>query len=187
MNGYNKINGDYAGDNSHLLNDVLKGAWGCASCALIGGSRQSPSIRGASDCRCMTLWSRPDLSFSTPSAWTGTFQPITCCAASTPLSISRYPHHPGRALQPHGPPSINPELMIRMLLVGPPLRDPLRHAAGLELGVPAPLKRPRKGRPITQLRYAKAPHYSYKPCDVSYKPCDVILASSTERLTSCRR
>jgi Transposase domain (DUF772) len=59
-----------------------------------------------------------DLSFSTPSAWTGTFQPITCCAASTPLSISRYPHHPGRALQPHGPPSINPELMIRMLLVG---------------------------------------------------------------------
>jgi beta-glucosidase len=27
MSGYNKINGNYAGDNSHLLNDVLKGAW----------------------------------------------------------------------------------------------------------------------------------------------------------------
>jgi len=28
MSGYNKINGEYAGGNSHLLNDVLKGAWG---------------------------------------------------------------------------------------------------------------------------------------------------------------
>ena len=28
MTGYNKINGDYAGGNHHLLNDVLKGAWG---------------------------------------------------------------------------------------------------------------------------------------------------------------
>ncbi len=28
MTGYNKINGEYAGGNSHLLNDVLKGAWG---------------------------------------------------------------------------------------------------------------------------------------------------------------
>jgi beta-glucosidase len=28
MGGYNKINGEYAGGNAHLLNDVLKGAWG---------------------------------------------------------------------------------------------------------------------------------------------------------------
>jgi beta-glucosidase len=28
MSGYNKINGEYAGGNNHLLNDVLKGAWG---------------------------------------------------------------------------------------------------------------------------------------------------------------
>ena len=28
MTGYNKINGEYAGGNAHLLNDVLKGAWG---------------------------------------------------------------------------------------------------------------------------------------------------------------
>src|SRR6516164_2794868 len=28
MTGYNKINGDYAGGNSVLINDVLKGAWG---------------------------------------------------------------------------------------------------------------------------------------------------------------
>jgi beta-glucosidase len=28
MTGYNKINGDYAGINSVLINDVLKGAWG---------------------------------------------------------------------------------------------------------------------------------------------------------------
>src|SRR5215469_1818884 len=28
MSGYNKINGEYAGGNSHLLSDVLKGAWG---------------------------------------------------------------------------------------------------------------------------------------------------------------
>ncbi|MDX1885411.1 beta-glucosidase [Mycolicibacterium sp. 120270] len=28
MTGYNKINGHYAGGNHHLLNDVLKGAWG---------------------------------------------------------------------------------------------------------------------------------------------------------------
>jgi beta-glucosidase len=28
MTGYNKINGDYAGANSVLINDVLKGAWG---------------------------------------------------------------------------------------------------------------------------------------------------------------
>lgn len=27
MSGYNKINGEYAGGNAHLLNDVLKGAW----------------------------------------------------------------------------------------------------------------------------------------------------------------
>jgi beta-glucosidase len=28
MTGYNKINGEYAGGNQHLLNEVLKGAWG---------------------------------------------------------------------------------------------------------------------------------------------------------------
>ena len=28
MSSYNKINGDYASGNDHLLNDVLKGAWG---------------------------------------------------------------------------------------------------------------------------------------------------------------
>ena len=28
MSGYNKINGEYAGGNDHLLNGVLKGAWG---------------------------------------------------------------------------------------------------------------------------------------------------------------
>ena len=28
MSGYNKINGEYAGGNNYLLNDVLKGAWG---------------------------------------------------------------------------------------------------------------------------------------------------------------
>lgn len=28
MSGYNKINGEYAGGNRHLLNDVLKDAWG---------------------------------------------------------------------------------------------------------------------------------------------------------------
>ena len=28
MTGYNKINGEYAGGNRHLLNEVLKGAWG---------------------------------------------------------------------------------------------------------------------------------------------------------------
>ena len=28
MGGYNKINGEYAGGNHHLLNEVLKGAWG---------------------------------------------------------------------------------------------------------------------------------------------------------------
>src|SRR5499433_979758 len=28
MSGYNKINGEYAGGNQHLLNDVLKDAWG---------------------------------------------------------------------------------------------------------------------------------------------------------------
>jgi beta-glucosidase len=28
MSGYNKINGEYAGGNTHLLNDVLKDAWG---------------------------------------------------------------------------------------------------------------------------------------------------------------
>jgi beta-glucosidase len=28
MSGYNKINGEYASGNNHLLNDVLKGAWG---------------------------------------------------------------------------------------------------------------------------------------------------------------
>jgi beta-glucosidase len=28
MSGYNKINGEYAGGNNHLLNEVLKGAWG---------------------------------------------------------------------------------------------------------------------------------------------------------------
>jgi beta-glucosidase len=28
MTGYNKVNGEYAGGNPHLLNDVLKGAWG---------------------------------------------------------------------------------------------------------------------------------------------------------------
>lgn len=28
MSGYNKINGEYASGNHHLLNDVLKGAWG---------------------------------------------------------------------------------------------------------------------------------------------------------------
>src|SRR5690606_3115717 len=28
MTGYNKINGEYAGGNHHLLNEVLKGAWG---------------------------------------------------------------------------------------------------------------------------------------------------------------
>jgi beta-glucosidase len=28
MSGYNKINGEYAGGNQHLLNEVLKGAWG---------------------------------------------------------------------------------------------------------------------------------------------------------------
>jgi beta-glucosidase len=28
MTGYNKVNGDYAGDNAVLLQDVLKGAWG---------------------------------------------------------------------------------------------------------------------------------------------------------------
>ncbi len=28
MSGYNKVNGTYASGNSHLLNDVLKGAWG---------------------------------------------------------------------------------------------------------------------------------------------------------------
>ncbi|NYE18977.1 beta-glucosidase [Microbacterium immunditiarum] len=28
MSGYNKINGEYAGGNGHLLNEVLKGAWG---------------------------------------------------------------------------------------------------------------------------------------------------------------
>jgi beta-glucosidase len=27
MSGYNKINGEYAGGNNHLLNDILKGAW----------------------------------------------------------------------------------------------------------------------------------------------------------------
>ncbi len=30
MTGYNKINGNYAGDNSVLIQDVLKGAWGYA-------------------------------------------------------------------------------------------------------------------------------------------------------------
>lgn len=28
MAAYNKVNGDYAAGNDHLLNDVLKGAWG---------------------------------------------------------------------------------------------------------------------------------------------------------------
>jgi beta-glucosidase len=28
MSAYNKINGDYAGGNNHLLNEVLKGSWG---------------------------------------------------------------------------------------------------------------------------------------------------------------
>ncbi|HEU4618952.1 MAG TPA: beta-glucosidase [Gammaproteobacteria bacterium] len=28
MSGYNKVNGEYASGNAHLLNDVLKGAWG---------------------------------------------------------------------------------------------------------------------------------------------------------------
>jgi beta-glucosidase len=28
MSGYNKVNGEYLGGNHHLLNDVLKGAWG---------------------------------------------------------------------------------------------------------------------------------------------------------------
>jgi len=28
MSGYNKVNGEYLGGNSYLLNDVLKGAWG---------------------------------------------------------------------------------------------------------------------------------------------------------------
>jgi beta-glucosidase-like glycosyl hydrolase len=28
MSGYNKINGEYASGNHHLLNEVLKGAWG---------------------------------------------------------------------------------------------------------------------------------------------------------------
>ncbi|MGO4257371.1 beta-glucosidase [Marmoricola sp. RAF53] len=28
MTGYNKVNGEYAGGNAHLLQDVLKGAWG---------------------------------------------------------------------------------------------------------------------------------------------------------------
>ena len=28
MTGYNKINGEYASGNNHLLNEVLKGAWG---------------------------------------------------------------------------------------------------------------------------------------------------------------
>jgi beta-glucosidase len=28
MSGYNKINGEYAGGNHHLLNEVLKGSWG---------------------------------------------------------------------------------------------------------------------------------------------------------------
>src|SRR5262245_30697534 len=28
MSGYNKINGEYASGNAHLLNDILKGAWG---------------------------------------------------------------------------------------------------------------------------------------------------------------
>jgi Glycosyl hydrolase family 3 N terminal domain len=28
MSGYNKINGDYASGNHHLLNEVLRGAWG---------------------------------------------------------------------------------------------------------------------------------------------------------------
>src|SRR5262249_23347344 len=28
MSGYNKVNGAYAGGNSYLLNEVLKGAWG---------------------------------------------------------------------------------------------------------------------------------------------------------------
>jgi beta-glucosidase len=30
MTGYNKVNGEYAGGNRHLLEDVLKGAWGYA-------------------------------------------------------------------------------------------------------------------------------------------------------------
>jgi beta-glucosidase len=28
MSGYNKVNGEYLGGNHHLLNEVLKGAWG---------------------------------------------------------------------------------------------------------------------------------------------------------------
>ena len=28
MSAYNKVNGEYAGGNRHLLNEVLKGAWG---------------------------------------------------------------------------------------------------------------------------------------------------------------
>jgi beta-glucosidase len=28
MSSYNKVNGEYAGSNNHLLNDILKGAWG---------------------------------------------------------------------------------------------------------------------------------------------------------------
>jgi beta-glucosidase len=28
MTGYNKVNGDYAGGNAPLINDVLKDSWG---------------------------------------------------------------------------------------------------------------------------------------------------------------
>ena len=43
MTGYNKVNGDYAGGNAPLINDVLKDTWGYRG-RVMSGSGRNPGL-----------------------------------------------------------------------------------------------------------------------------------------------
>jgi beta-glucosidase len=52
MTGYNKINGDYAGRNTVLIQDVLKGAWGLCQPVT------SPRVAGVNSPGWLSIWLR---------------------------------------------------------------------------------------------------------------------------------
>ena len=57
MPGYNLVNGHYAGENAHLINDILKGEWGYDGWGHVGLGRH-PQHRegrgGGADCLTMS-------------------------------------------------------------------------------------------------------------------------------------
>jgi hypothetical protein len=52
MTGYNKINGDYAGGNTVLIQDVLKGAWGLCQPVT------SPRVASVNSPGWLSIWLR---------------------------------------------------------------------------------------------------------------------------------